>query len=198
MDNLRLMAVLAITAALASANAQTPSLKITTKHGSPLEERKKQQIERLASEYNLKKWTITRRIVIEQGVRPHSSPELTLNGRFLDNDDLTLSTYIHEQAHWLLMERHHGQMRDLYRDLKLWLPGLPTDYPRGDGNEEGTYIHLAVITLEWQGMEELVGPERARQAMDLLKTDHYFAIYAAVLEHRAAIENIMGRYFIRW
>jgi hypothetical protein len=34
--------------------------------------------------------------------------------------------------------------------------------------------------------------------MDLLKTDHYFAIYAAVLEHRAAIENIMGRYFIRW
>lgn len=183
---------------LVSAQAQTPKLKIETKHGSPIEERKKQQLERLAAQYDLKKFTITRHIVIEQGVRPHSSPVLTLNPRSLDNDDLALETYIHEQGHWLLMERHGKHMKDLYDDLRRAVPGLPTDFPRGSGEERDTYLHLAVILLEWQGMEEVVGAERARQGMELMKSDHYTAIYPAVLEHRAELERILRRYGVRW
>ena len=78
--------------------ADTPKLHIRLKNGTPIEERKKEQIERLAKQYDLKKWTITRDILIEQGVRPHSSPVLTLNGRWPDQDDLALSMYLHEQA----------------------------------------------------------------------------------------------------
>jgi hypothetical protein len=184
---------------LMSAQAQTPKLKIETKHGSPIEERKKQQMERLAAQYDLKKFTITRHIIIEQGVRPHSSPVLTLNGRFLGNDDLALETYIHEQGHWLLMEQRYRQhMHALYDDLRLAFSGLPTDFPRGSGDERDTYLHLAVILLEWQGMEEVVGAERARQGMELMKSDHYTAIYPAVLEHRKELESILHRYGVRW
>jgi hypothetical protein len=186
-------------AAMLPAQAQTPKLKIETKHGSPVEERKKQQMERLAAQYDLKKFTITRHIVIEDGVRPHSAPVLTLNPRFLDNDDLALETYIHEQGHWLLMEQRYRQhMHALYDNLRLAFRGLPTDYPRGSGDERDTYLHLAVILLEWQGMEEVVGAERARQGMELMKSDHYTAIYPAVLEHRAELEGILRRYGIRW
>src|SRR5439155_26050565 len=80
-----------------AAGAQTPKLKVTLKNGAALEQRKKDQIERLAGQYDLKKWTLTREVIIEQGVQPHSTPVLTLNGRFLDNDDLALAQYVHEQ-----------------------------------------------------------------------------------------------------
>jgi hypothetical protein len=187
-----------LAASLVSAVADTPKLKIHLKNGTPVEERKKEQIERLAKQYDLKKWTITRDIIIEQGVRPHSSPVLTLNGRWPDDDDLALSQYVHEQAHWVLMERHRGQMMDLYRDLKRVVPGLPTEFPQGSGDERDTYIHLAVIMLEWQGMEELFGAERARRVIDFKKTDHYTAIYPAVLEHRDELQKILNRYSIKW
>ncbi len=143
--------------------AETPNLNIKTKHGSPLEERRKEQIERLAKQYDLKKFTVTRDIVVEQGAMNHSYPVLTLNLRFLDNDDRALSAHLHEQRHWVLMERHRADMRSLYNDLKRLFPNLPTDPPQGDGGELSTYFHLAVIMLEWQGMEELIGPERARK-----------------------------------
>jgi hypothetical protein len=193
-----LLVAAGLLAVLVPAAAETPKLNIRTKNGSPIEEQKKQQIERLAKQYDLKKLTITRDIIIEQGVRPHSSPVLTLNGRFLDNDDLALSVYIHEQGHWLLMERHGAHINDLYNDLKRAVPGLPTDFPQGSGDERGTYIHLAVILLEWQGMEGLVGAERARKVMDFQKTDHYTAIYSAVLEHRQDLEKVLLRYSIKW
>ena len=183
---------------LVPAVADTPKLHIRLKNGTPIEERKKAQIERLAKQYDLKKWTITRDILIEQGVRPHSSPVLTLNGRWPDEDDLALSVYLHEQAHWVLMERHRGQMIDLYQDLKRLIPGLPTEFPQGSDDERDTYIHLAVIMLEWQGMEDLFGADRARKVMDLKKTDHYTAIYPAVLEHRDDLQKILNRYSIRW
>ena len=84
---------------------ETPPLNIRTMHRFPQEEQRKEQMERLARKYDLAKYTITRDIVIDRGAMNHSSPVLTLNLRFLDNDDLALSAYVHEQGHWLLMER---------------------------------------------------------------------------------------------
>ena len=88
-------------------SAKTPKLNITLKHDSAGEQKRKEQIERLAEQYDLAKYTITRDLVIDQQAANHSSPVLTQNLRFLDNDDRALSAYVHEQAHWLMMERHH-------------------------------------------------------------------------------------------
>jgi hypothetical protein len=86
--------------------AKTPKLNITLQHNSAGEQKRKEQIERLAEQYDLAKYTITRDIAIDQQAINHSSPVLTQNLRFLDNDDRALSAYVHEQAHWLLMEHH--------------------------------------------------------------------------------------------
>lgn len=48
------------------AQAKTPRLEITLAHGSPMEQKRKEQIERLAAQYDLEKYTITRDIVIDQ------------------------------------------------------------------------------------------------------------------------------------
>ncbi|HYW66724.1 MAG TPA: hypothetical protein VFB10_08460 [Candidatus Dormibacteraeota bacterium] len=178
--------------------AETPKLNIKTKHGLPMEEQRKEQMERLAKEYDLKKYTITRDIVIEKGAINHSSPVLTLNLRFLDNDDLALSAYVHEQGHWVLMERHRADNPALFGDLQRTFPNLDYRTPEGDGELRSSYFHIAVCMLEWQAMEELVGTERARKVVEWKQRDHYKGIYELVLNHREQVESVLNRHGVKW
>src|SRR5947209_9694266 len=104
-DLKKVLIIAAVALASSLTLAQTPKLNIKTKHNLPAEEQRKEQMERLARQYDLKKYTITRDILIERGAMNHSHPTLTLNLRFLDNDDLALSAYVHEQGHWVLTDR---------------------------------------------------------------------------------------------
>jgi hypothetical protein len=181
-----------------AASAQTPKLKIKTKSGLPGEEQRKQQMERLAQQYDLKRYTITRDILIERGAMNHSHPTLTLNLRFLDNDDLALSAYVHEQAHWVMMDRLRLDNPRLLEDLRRAFPSLDFRVPEGDGELRTSYFHIAVCMLEWQAMEELVGPERARKVIEWKQGDHYKSIYSIVLNQRAMVETILNRHGVRW
>jgi hypothetical protein len=178
--------------------ADTPKLKIRTKHELPGEEQRKEQMERLAKEYDLSKYTITREIEIDRSAMNHSSPTLTLNLRFLDNDDLALSAYLHEQAHWVLMSRNRFDNPQLLADLERAFPGLQYERPEGDGETKSSYFHIAVCMLEWQAMEELVGPERARKAIEWKQTDHYKAIYRIVLRERVRVEAVLNGHQVKW
>ena len=190
------MMLLMLLAVLASA-ADTPTLHLSLKSNTPLEQRKKEQIERLAATYDLKKYTLTTDILIEQGAVAHSKPVLTLNGRFLDNDDRALSQYVHEQGHWVL-GRHQRELRDLFRELTLAFPGIPTEPPQGSGGLQDSYFHLAVILLEWDALDQLIGVERAAAVIAFKKTDHYTALYALVMDNRPRVEAILRRHGVRW
>jgi hypothetical protein len=192
--------LIAVTVVLAASRtyAQTPKLNIKTKHGYPLEEQRKLQMERLAQQYDLKKYTITRDIMIERGAINHSSPVLTLNLRFLDNDDLALSAYIHEQGHWVLMERNRFDNPLLFQDLQRTFPNLEIRVPEGDGELRSSYLHIAVCMLEWQAIEELVGPERARRVIEWKQADHYKGIYSILLNQREGVENVLKRHGVKW
>ena len=180
------------------AQAKTPKLNITLQHNSPGEQQRKQQIERLAARYDLEKYTITREIVIDQQAINHSSPVLTQNLRFLDNDDRALSAYVHEQAHWLLMERHRGVAREMLPELIRMYPNIEIAPPYGDGNQGTSYIHLVVLMLEWQGLEDLIGADHARAVMEFKRQDHYKALYATVMDNRPQMENFLKRYRVKW
>jgi hypothetical protein len=188
-----------VIALLASALlAETPKLNIRTKNGLPGEQQRKEQMERLARQYDLSKYTITRDIIIERGAMNHSSPVLTLNLRFLDNDDLALSAYVHEQGHWYLMERHRPGNPQLFEDLQRAFPNLDYRVPGGDGEVRSSYFHIAVCMLEWQAMEELVGAERARKVIEWKQRDHYTAIYAILLSQRGQVESVLNRNGVKW
>lgn len=178
--------------------AETPKLNIKTKHGLPMEEQRKAQMERLAKQYDLKKYTITRDIVIERGAMNHSYPVLTLNLRFLDNDDLALSAYVHEQGHWVLMERHRAENPRLFEDLHNTFPNLEIQPPGGDGELRSSYFHIAVCMLEWQAMEDLVGAERARKVIEWKQGDHYTTIYSTILNQREQVEAVLKRHDVNW
>ncbi len=104
--------------------AETPKLNIRTKNGLPREELRKQQIARLARQYHLKECSTTRDIEIARGALSYPSPVLTLNLRYMDNDDLALSAYVHEQGHWVLTERNRGGTPRLFEDPQQAFPNL--------------------------------------------------------------------------
>ncbi len=197
-DIKKILIALAMALLSARVGAQTPKLNIKTSHGFPVEEQRKQQMERLARQYDLKKYTITRDIMIERGAMNHSYPVLTLNLRFLENDDLALSAYVHEQGHWVLMERHRADNPALFEELQRTFPNMEIRVPDGDGELHSSYFHIAVCMLEWQAMEDLGGPERARKVIEWKKGDHYKAIYSTVLNHRDQVESVLGRYAVKW
>jgi hypothetical protein len=178
--------------------AKTPKLNITLKHDSEGEQKRKEQIERLANVYDLAKYTITRDIVIDQQAMNHSTPVLTQNLRFADNDDRALSAYVHEQAHWLLMERHRGQARQMLPELIHMYPNIDVTPPYGDGNQGTSYIHLVVLMLEWQALEDLLGGARARAVMEFKRQDNYKDLYATVIDHRQQMEGFLNRYGVKW
>jgi hypothetical protein len=180
------------------APAKTPQLEITLQHNSAGEQKRKEQIERLAAKYDLAKYTITRKIVIDQQAINHSSPVLTQNLRFLDNDDRALSAYVHEQAHWLLMERHRTESRQMLFELVRMFPNIEIAPPYGDGNQATSYLHLVVLMLEWHALEDLLGTERARAVMDFKRQDHYKALYATVIDQRQLMESFLKRYGVKW
>ncbi len=187
-----LLAVLA-----ASCFAATPKLNIELAHKGPCEQETQAQLMRLAAQYDLAEFTITRYIRIERGAMAHSKPVLTMNCRFLENDDLALSQYVHEQGHWVLGS-HVGHLRQLYDTLVQTFPNIPTEYPKGGMGVRDSYFHLAVLMLEWQAMEELVGEKRALAEMKWKQGDHYTELYRTVLENRPTMEKILRDDDIHW
>jgi hypothetical protein len=179
------------------AHGETPKLNIKLAHNSACEQRTLLQVNEFAKRYDLKKFTLTRDIVIEQGAMAHSKPVLTINCRFLDDDDRALSQYVHEQGHWVL-GRRQGELQPLFLALTQAFPNIPTEFPAGGYGVRDSYFHLAVLMLEWQAMEELVGDKRALAVMKWKQGDHYTELYRTVIANRPQMEKILRDNDVHW
>lgn len=179
------------------AMAQANSLKfeITLKNMDGRERQTEQQLRRLISSYDLSNWVFTRSIIIESGynVIPHSHPVLTLSTRHLKDDELLLSTFVHEQLHWLLTDKAK-ETEDAYKELRTMFSKVPVGFPEGGRDEESTYKHLLVCYLEYQAIKELLGELSARQVMEFWATDHYTWIYKTVLERGREIGSLVRKH----
>ena len=158
---------------------QTPvtELNITLKHGSEAERATADQLLRLVKERDVQRWIRTRDVVVEEKAIPHSHPVLTLNTRYLKNDDALLATFIHEQFHWL--EAGNADFKAAMQAFAEAYPKAPAGPPEGARDLESTYRHLVVCDLEYQAMTILVGEARAREI--LAANQHYTWIYDRVL-----------------
>jgi len=163
---------------------------ISLKSGSPAETETREQLLRLLKTYDLSKWMFTASLVIDAKSIPHSHPVLTLHTRHLKDDDLLLSTFVHEQLHWFLVQ-NEKETQEAMKELRLLFPKVPVGFPEGSENDESTYLHLLVNYLEYQADKELLGELRARQVMEFWSTDHYTWIYRTVLERGRDIGNIL-------
>ncbi|REJ78135.1 MAG: hypothetical protein DWQ47_17475 [Acidobacteria bacterium] len=165
-------------------------VKITLVNGTETEKATQIQLERLIADHDLSKWTFTKEVRIEDGVIPHSHPVLTLSTRHLKDDELLLSTYVHEQIHWFLSDNRKKTDAAKAEFRKKW-PDVPSGGPEGARDEDSTYLHIAVVYLEYRAVRELLGELRAMSVMDFWKRDHYRWIYRTVQESPREVGKIM-------
>jgi hypothetical protein len=171
-----------VVALLLGATAQAESgIEVSLKNNSKDEERTRVQLQRLLQTYDVAKWTFTKSVVIDEKAIPHSHPVLTLSARHVRDDELLLSTYVHEQIHWFLTQNSKST-EAAKKELRAMFPKVPVAFPEGASDEESTYLHLIVIYLEYRADRELLGELRARQVMEFWANDHYTWIYRTVLE----------------
>ena len=105
----------------------------------------------LRRRHDLARFEYTSVVRIVPGGETFAFPVLTLGNRFADNEDILLSTYLHEQMHWYLW--HLGTPeRDMVApfldELVRRYPEAPTEPPDGARNYESTYLHLVINWLE--------------------------------------------------
>ncbi|SPE39350.1 conserved exported hypothetical protein [Candidatus Sulfopaludibacter sp. SbA3] len=171
----------------------TPALDVSLAHGTTAELETRQQLERLLKAYDLSDWVWTRKIVIDKDAIPHSHPVLTLHTRHLKEDFLPLSTFVHEEYHWY-ETAHPGESSAAIAELKTAFPRLPVGGLDGASEEQNSYLHVIVCYAEWQKMKALVGAEKAHEVMEFWAGDHYRAIYRLVLDHEAAVGEVVHRH----
>jgi hypothetical protein len=166
------------------------NLDVTLKQGTPDEARTRDQLRRLVATYDVSPWIYTTSIVIDERAIPFSHPVLTLHTRHAKDDDLLLSTFVHEQFHWFLAERR--EPTDLaIADLRKLFPTVPAGGTAGARDEYSTYLHLLVCYLEQQADIRLLGELKTKQVMDFWATDHYTWVYQTVIARSREIGQIM-------
>ncbi len=168
-------------------------IEIALKSGTLREVQTKEQLQRLLKTYDLSTWIFTRSILIDEKAIPHSHPVLTLHTRHLKDDDLLLSTFVHEQLHWFFVQNDQ-ETKEAMKDLRTTFPKVPVGFPDGAEDEQSTYLHLLVNYLEYRADRELLGELRARQVFEFWASDHYRWVYKTVLERTRDVGDIAFRH----
>ncbi len=167
------------------------SVQISLKHNSEREQRIRDLLETILRKYELQKWILCPGVIIEEGVPPHSHPVVTLNTK-RDTEATLLAVFLHEQIHWI-EEGKRDLMDKAIEALKLLFPVVPVGKPEGADTEKSTYRHLIVCRLEFLGLCELLGIEKATEVV--LGNSGYTWIRRTVIEHGSVIDPIIKNYF---
>jgi hypothetical protein len=175
--------------------APAAPLEIKLQHGDAAEAQTRDQLLRLLKAYDVERWMFTRSVVIDDGpgVIPHSHPVLTLHTRHRHDDDLLLSTFVHENLHHFL-DQHAEQTAAAKKELRAIFPKVPVGYPDGADSEDSTYTHLIVNYLEYQADKELFGELRAFTIFQFWAADHYRWIYRRMFEDGYQIGPVVRKH----
>ncbi|MEM6525793.1 MAG: hypothetical protein AAF693_18485 [Bacteroidota bacterium] len=166
------------------------TFKIGLAHTSEAERITKKKLVNALASYDTRKWWFTDTLVISDNQIPHSHPVLTLNTR--PQSELSLiSVFIHENIHWFLVDKS-GAIDQALDELKKKYKEVPVGYPQGAMNEYSTYLHLIVNYLEYDGIRQLAGADKARDVIQ--SKDYYQWIYQRIIEESVYFDDLIKMY----
>jgi hypothetical protein len=178
MDHSRMLGVVALTlAALVTPAGAQIEVRLANDNGR--ERATRERLLELVDEHDVSAWLYTDVVLVDQDETPHSHPVLTIDAEDPIDDDMLLSTFVHEQFHWLEDGETLGAFRQAMGDFARLFPDAPARAGGGARDQESTYRHLIVCDLELQAMTRLIGEEAARAL--LARITHYEWIYERVL-----------------
>ena len=172
-------------------------VSITTVSESDKELKIKNSLLSLQKKYDLSPWIITDTIEVDEKARtPRSHPVLTMSTQdeYLKSDIKLLSSFLHEQFHWHVIQNGKLSKAEFRKEIKLEFPNVKFERPLGSGTEGGTLTHLIVCYLEYVVLSELVGKEKAIQNLSTNK--YYTWVYQTVMNpanHRV-LENLVKKF----
>lgn len=176
-------------------------VSISLAHGTSAELKIKNDLLLLLKTYPLDDFIFMEKVVIdEQAPTPRSYPVVTMNTdhEYLNDPLMLLSTFIHEQLHWYLIENGNSSKEAFRASVKEEFPHLKVAEPLGDGDEGSTLSHLVVCFLEYQALTSLLGRDAARA--QIAKMDWYTWIYEQALDerNREKFVRILGKNQLPW
>ena len=164
---------------------------ITLASTDPREERAREQLLRLLDRHDLRKWQFTDTVRIDRLAIPYSTPVLTLNTHYLDDDHRALAVYLHEQLHWFA-PGWRPEVHAATDELRRRYPVVPTFEAGGARGESSTYLHLVVCPLEYASLIEVIGAGAARATIE--RANVYTWIYATVLREWDYFTDLLDRH----
>lgn len=144
------------------------------------------ELRKLMRTHDVEPWILTRKVLVDKEQTPHSHPVLTIHTRHIGEELELLSTFIHEQLHWLEKEPWLEDFRAAMADFEELFPVVSSSTDGGPRDEQSTYRHLLVCDMELQALTTLVGRTAARET--LAQNTHYEWIYDKVLNDRRVRE----------
>ena len=147
-------------------------------HAQREAERVRSMLAALRRRHDLTRYEYTKIIRIMPGGDTFAHPVLTLGNRFADNEDLLLSTYLHEQMHWYLWylgTPERDMVAPFMDELVRRFPEAPTDLPDGLEviTERGRYRTKVLIGAD--GANSIVAqrlfPDRRLRRMPSLESE---------------------------
>jgi hypothetical protein len=151
------------------------------------------ELRELIRKYDVEPWVLTRTILIDRGQIPHSHPILTIHTRHVGEELALLSTFVHEQLHWIEEKPRLEDFQAAMSEFENIFPEVPSSTDGGARDAESTYRHLLVCDMELQVMTTLVGQASARQT--LAQNTHYDWIYDKVLNDQRVREVVLRHGF---
>jgi len=180
---------------VARAGSEDFRIDLDLDHARREAERVRDMLRALRRRHDLSRFEYTRLVRIVPGGDTFSHPMLTLGNRFAENEDLLLSTYLHEQMHWYLWylgTPEQDPIAPFFDELVRRYPEAPTELPDGARNYESTYIHLVINWLEVAATAEFIGRHRAVAVADAQRT--YRWIYRTVLRDWDLLQELYERH----
>ncbi len=154
-------------------------VRIGLANGSEAEAIMATELWSLLRTHDVEPWIVTRKVLIDEEQIPHSHPVLTIHTRHMGEELELLSTFVHEQLHWLEDEPWLGDFQAAMTDFKELFPSVPSSTDGGARDNQSTYRHLLVCDMELQALTTLVGRTAARETLS--QATHYEWIYDKVL-----------------
>jgi hypothetical protein len=131
---------------------------------------------------------LTDLVIIDNSVTGGFSHPLTLSPpRLLRRPAMALTTFLHEQLHWL---ERPGTDAAIAEARARW-PDPPPP-PAGCHSPESAWMHMSVCALEYQSLAELIGPDAA--ATELAQHRAYSWLYGLILADPAWFAGYVDRH----
>ena len=175
-------------------------LDIDLDHAKREAERMRDMLSALRRRHDLSRYEYTTIVRIVPGGETFAHPVLTLGNRFACNEDLLLSTYLHEQMHWYLWylgTPERDMLAPFMDELVRRYPDAPIDIANGGARGyDATYEHLVVNWLEIAATSEFIGRERALAVAHAQRLRSYGWLYRKVVRDWDALGELYERHDI--